>query len=62
MKRNDYRIEPMDERQNQILLKSVAWGFVFLILCLFIVTIWQIATTGDVGWELFGIIGASAVI
>ena len=62
MKRNDYRIEPMDERQNQILLKSVAWGFVFLIVCLFIATIWQIATTGDVGWELFGIIGASAVI
>lgn len=62
MKRNDFSIEPMDERQSQILLKSVAWGFAFLVLCLFISTIYQITTTGDVGWELFGIIGASAVV
>lgn len=62
MKRNNYSIEPMDERQNQILLKAIVCGFIFLILCLFIATIWQIAATGDVGWELFGIIGASAVI
>ncbi len=62
MKHNDLSIEPMDERQKQILLKAIVWGFVFLIACLFIATIWQIATTGDAGWELFGIIGASAVI
>ena len=62
MKRNDFTIEPMDERQNQILLKAIVCGFIFLIACLFIATIWQIATTGDAGWELFGIIGASAVI
>ena len=62
MKRNNFSTEPMDERQNQILLKAIVWGFVFLIACLFIATIWQIATTGDAGWELFGIIGASAVI
>lgn len=62
MKKHDYTTPPMDERQNQILLKSVAWSFAFLILCLFAATIYQIATTGDVGWELFGIIGASAVI
>ena len=62
MKRNDFGIEPMDERQNQILLKAIVCGFIFLIACLFIATIWQVAATGDVGWELFGIIGASAVI
>ena len=62
MKKHNYTITPMDERQNQITLKAVAWGFAFLILCLFISCIYQIATTGDVGWELFGILGASAVI
>lgn len=62
MKHHNFSIEPMDERQNQILLKAIVWGFVFLIVCLFTATIWQIAATGDVGWELFGIIGASAVI
>ena len=62
MKKNDFTMEPMDERQRQISLKAVAWGFAFLILCLFAATIYQVVSTGDVGWELFGIIGASAVI
>lgn len=62
MKRNNFTVEPMDERQNQILMKAIVCGFIFLILCLLTATIWQIAATGDVGWELFGIIGASAVI
>ena len=62
MKKHDYSIAPMDERQSQITLKACLCGFIFLIACLFIVTIYQIATTGDVGWELFGIMGASAVI
>ena len=62
MKQNHFSIEPMDERQNQILLKAIAWGFAFLILCMFVATIWHIAATGDAGWELFGIVGASAVI
>ncbi len=55
-------ITPMDERQSQITQKSIVWGFVFLVLCLIGVTVYRIATTGDVGWELFGLIGASAVI
>jgi hypothetical protein len=54
--------EQMDERQNQITKKAIVFGFVFLIACMFIVTVYRIATTGDVGWELFGIVGASAVI
>ncbi len=54
--------QPMDERQSQITQKAIVYAFVFLIICLFAATIYQIATTGDVGWELFGIIGASAVI
>lgn len=62
MKKHDYTIAPMDERQSQISLRAILCGFLFLIACLFIVTIYRIATTGDVGWELFGIIGASAVI
>lgn len=62
MKKRDYTTPPMDERQRLISLKACLWGFIFLIVCLFVVTIYQIATTGDVGWELFGIIGASAVI
>ena len=61
MKRNN-PIEPMDERQSQITQKSIVVAFIFLIICLFVATVYQIATTGDVGWELFGIIGASAVI
>ena len=55
-------VETMDERQSQITQKAIVYAFVFLIACLFIATIYQIATTGDVGWELFGIVGASAVI
>lgn len=62
MKKNEFAMEPMDERQRQITLKAVAWGFAFLILCLFAATVYQLAATGDAGWELFGIIGASAVI
>ena len=62
MKKNDFTMEPMDERQRLITLKAVAWGFAFLILCLLAATIYQVVSTGDVGWELFGIIGASAVI
>ena len=52
----------MDERQNGITQKAMIFGYLFLVLCLFVATIYQIATTGDVGWELFGIIGSAAVI
>lgn len=62
MMRENKNITNMDERQSQITQKAVICGFVFLIVCLLIATIYQIATTGDVGWELFAIIGASAVI
>ena len=61
MKENK-NINPMDERQKQITLKAMVCGFVFLVLCLLIASAYKIATTGDAGWELFALIGASAVI
>lgn len=60
--KNNVSIEPMDERQRQITQKAVVFGFIFLVLCMVVVTIYKIATTGDAGWELFAIIVASAVI
>lgn len=60
--KNSYPFNAMDERQSQITQLSIVYAFVFLIVCLLIATVYQIATTGDVGWELFGIFGASAVI
>lgn len=61
-KKENNHIEVMDERQSQITQKAIVYGFLFLVSCLFIATIYKIITTGDVGWELFGIIGASIVI
>ena len=61
MMKNNKPIE-MDERQNQITQKSIVFAFVFLVVCLLAATIYKIVTTGDAGWELFAIIGASAVI
>ena len=55
-------IEPMDERQIQITAKAIVFGFVFLVTCLLVATIYKIVTTGDAGWELFAIVGAGAVI
>lgn len=61
-RKSNNHIEVMDERQSQITQKAIVYGFVFLVSCLFIATIYKIITTGEVGWELFGIIGASLVI
>jgi cytochrome c biogenesis protein CcdA len=55
-------VQPMDERQSQITQKSIVFGFLFLVACLLAATIYKIVTTGDAGWELFAIVGASAVI
>lgn len=52
----------MDERQSGIIQKSIVAGFLFLILCLLVATVYRIAVTGDAGWELFAIIGAAVVI
>ena len=52
----------VDERQSLITQKAITFGFLFLIACLFIATIYRIATSGDAGWELFAIIGAAIVI
>lgn len=53
---------PLDERQQQITGRAILFGFIFLVLCLFASTIYRIVTTGDAGWELFAIFGASLVI
>lgn len=52
----------MDERQKTILLKSAAFAGLFLMLCITASLIYDIVTTGDAGWELWAIIGASAVV
>ena len=52
----------MDARQRLITQKAITFGFLFLIACLLIATIYRIATSGDAGWELFAIIGAAIVI
>ena len=54
--------EVMDERQKQITAKAVTNGFIFLIICMVIALVHDIATTGDAGWELWSLIGASLVI
>ena len=62
MKNKYETVTPMDERQSQITQKAVVWGFAFLLLYLLAATVYRIATTGDVGWEFFAILGASAVL
>jgi len=62
MKNKRKNINVMDERQSQITQRAIACGFAFLIICLLIVTIYDLVTTDEIGWELFGIIGASAVV
>jgi membrane protein YdbS with pleckstrin-like domain len=54
--------EVMDERQKQITTQAVTNGFIFLVVCMVIAMVFDIAKTGDVGWELWGLIGASVVI
>lgn len=60
--KNKMNIEPMDERQSQITQKSIVVGFLFLVLCLLLATVYKIAKTGEAGWELFAMIGASMVV
>ena len=60
--KNKTNIQPMDERQSQITNKAIVFGFIFLVVCLLVATVYKIVTTGEAGWELFAIVGASAVI
>ncbi|MBR6645139.1 MAG: hypothetical protein IKL21_05185 [Clostridia bacterium] len=62
MKKENNQIKPMDERQSAITNKAIVFAYLFLVLCLFIVTIYKIVTTSEAGWELFAIIGSAAVI
>ncbi len=52
----------MDERQKEIRLKAIAFGGVFVVLCLIIAIAVDIVNTGDVGWEFWALIGASFVV
>ena len=60
--KNSISAEPMDERQKQISQKAVVFGFFFLVACLLVATVYRIFTAGNVGWELFGIVGAAVVV
>ncbi len=63
MKNNNPKpIQAMDERQKSITQKAICNAFFFLIACMFVATIYRVSTTGDCGWELFGIFGAALVI
>lgn len=50
------------ELSSKIIDKSIIFAFVFLIICLVAATVVRIVSTETIGWELFAIIGASAVI
>ena len=60
--KKDKEIQTIDERQSKIINKSIVFAFIFLMFCLLIATVVRIIQTENIGWELFAIIGASAVI
>ena len=51
----------MDERQVQINIKAMAWGYFFLGLCLIAAMIYNIITTESLGWEFWALIGGCLV-
>lgn len=55
-------VEPIDERQVQIIQKALVYGFLFLFVCIFIAMVHRFITTKTVGWELFGVIGSCVVV
>lgn len=61
MKNNNQSQVIVDERQKQIRSKAGVISGVFLLICLIASGIYNIATTGDIGWELWGIIGYPVV-
>lgn len=52
----------MDERQQLINTRAVAAGGVFLFICVCVAMIWRIATSEELGWEFWAVIGTSLVI
>ena len=61
-KKENNQVKPLDERQNAIASRAILCGFIFLVICLFIATVYKIVTDHPVMWELFAIIGAALVI
>ncbi len=51
-----------DERQQAINHKATTFGFAFLIVCLFVSTVYRVVTTDNIGWEFFAILGSCIVI
>ncbi len=54
--------QEMDERQQAITLKAIAFGGIFVVLCMIVAIAVDIVNTGDVGWEFWALIGASLVM
>ena len=52
----------VDERQQLISLKACLAGFIFLLVCLVVATVYDIAKYGEPGWEIWGIVGACVAV
>lgn len=52
----------MDERQMQINAKAVAFGGIFLAVCVAVSMIVRLVRTEELGWEFWGLLGMSLVI
>lgn len=61
MKKQNNQNNVLDERQMQIRSKSTLATLVFVLTCLIIAMIYRVATTDEIGWEFWVIIGACLV-
>lgn len=52
----------LDERQMQINIKAMAFGGVFLTVCVAAAMIYKVCTAGELGWEFWAIIGTCLVL
>lgn len=52
----------MDERQMQINTKAVAFGGIFLAVCVAVSMIVRLVRTEELGWEFWALLGMSGVI
>lgn len=52
----------VDEREQLISMKSCIAGFVFVLVCLVVATVYDIVKYGEPGWEIWGFLGACLVI
>jgi ABC-type Fe3+ transport system permease subunit len=52
----------LDERQNQIVQKAFANGYVFLVVYLIGIILYKFATDGDPIWELIGVLASALIV